>query len=138
MEIKQLRRKDVSKYFKDFPKRDIEITVILENIQYAKNVAAMFRTAAGANVKRVILTGISKSPPFGKGLKKVSRGMENKVERVYVDTTEKAIDDLRKEGYIIVGIELSEDSIPHYELKKYLENKKKVCFIVGHEDGRNQ
>ena len=135
MEIKQLRGKYVKKYFKNFPKRDVSVVVILENIQYAKNVAGMFRTAVGANVNKMILTGISKTPPFGKGLKKVSRGMENKTEWEYISTTKEAIDNLKKDNYTIIGVELAEVAIPHYELKKYLKNKKKVCFIVGHEDG---
>jgi len=135
MEIKQLRGKYVKKYFKNFPKRDTDIVVVLENIQYAKNVAAMFRTAVGADVKKIILTGISKTPPFGKGLKKVSRGTENKIGWAYISTTKEAIDNLKKDNYTIIGIELAEVAIPHYDLKKYLKDKKKVCFIVGHEDG---
>ncbi|MBU1133081.1 tRNA methyltransferase, partial [Patescibacteria group bacterium] len=119
----------------NFPERKIEITVILENIQYAKNVSAMFRTAAGANVKRMILTGISRTPPFGKGLRKVSRGMEDNITWNYIETSEQAINELRRSGYTIIGVELTKDAIPHYELQKYLKTKKKVCFIVGHEDG---
>ena len=75
--MKQLRGKKVKKYFKDFPKRPQKISLILENIQYAKNVANMFRPAESAGVEKIYLTGISKCPPFGKDLQKVSRRNRN-------------------------------------------------------------
>jgi len=76
--VKQLRGKDVKKYFKHHPGRSKEIILVLENIQYAKNVANLFRTAESAGVSKVILSGISKQPPFGNDLVKVSRNAEKK------------------------------------------------------------
>ena len=68
--MKQLRGKEIKKYFKNKPKRDYDVVVVLENIQYAKNVANIFRTSESAGVKKIYLTGISHHPPFGKDLKK--------------------------------------------------------------------
>jgi hypothetical protein len=48
MKMKQLRGKEVKKYFKILPKRDYDITLVLENIQYAKNIVNMFITAESA------------------------------------------------------------------------------------------
>ena len=79
MEIKQLRGKNIKKYFKNQEKRSHDIILILENIQYAKNVANIFRTAESAGVSKIFLTGISQRPPLGKGLKKGSRNSENKI-----------------------------------------------------------
>ncbi len=132
--MKQLRGKHVKKFFKNRPDRGKEIVLILENVQYAKNVAGIFRTAVGANVSKIILTGISKTPPFGKDLKKVSRGRENNVKWVYNQTTTEVIPSLKEEGFTILAIELSEEAITHSELPEYIKNKDKICFIAGNED----
>ena len=107
---------------------------MLENIQYAKNVANIFRTAESAGVKKVYLTGISHKPPFGKDLKKVSRNAENKVRYEYFDKTLEILPTLKEEGYHIVAIEITDSNILLPELKKYLSDKRKVCFVAGNED----
>lgn len=132
--MKQLRGKEIKKYFKNQPKRDHEIVLILENIQYATNVANVFRTAESASVAKVFLTGISKRPPFGKDLMKVSRGAENKVRHEYVEKTLDVLPKLKAEGFHIIAIELSDHNILLPDLKDYLSGKKKVCFIAGNED----
>ena len=133
-QIKQLRGKDVKKYFKNKPKRQHEIIVILENIQYAINVANIFRTAESAGVKEIYLTGISQRPPFGKGLQKVSRGAEHKVHYEFADKTLDILPKIKSEGYHIVAIELTNKNVSLPDLREYLKDKPKVCFIAGNED----
>lgn len=134
MEMKQLRGKDIKKYFKKLPKRSQNIVLILENIQYATNVANIFRTAESAGVSKIYLTGISQKPPFGKDLKKVSRNSENKIRYEYVEKTLDILPKLRDEDYHIIAIELTDQNILLPDLKDYLNNKPKVCFIAGNED----
>ena len=134
METKQLRGKYVKKFFKDLPKRNHDIVLLLENIQYAINVANIFRTAESAGVKSIYLTGISKKPPFGKGLTKVSRGAEDKIRHMYSDKTLDIIPQLKAEGYHLVAIELTDHNILLPDLKEYLKDKQKICFIAGNED----
>jgi len=132
--MKQLRGKDARRFFKNQPNREHDIVLVLENIQYAKNVANIFRTAESAGVKKVYLTGISHKPPFGKDLKKVSRNAENKVRYEYFDKTLEILPTLKEEGYHIVAIEITDSNILLPELKKYLSDKRKVCFVAGNED----
>lgn len=133
--MKQLRGKAVKKFLKEnIVTRKQNIVLILENIQYAKNVANMFRTAESAGVSKIFLTGISHKPPFGKGLKKVSRGSENKVRYSYLQRSLEVIPDLKKEGYHIIAIELTDKHILLPDLKKYISDKNKICFIAGNED----
>ncbi len=134
MEAKQLRGKDVKKYFKDIPKRYQEIILILENIQYAINVANIFRTAESAGVRKIYLTGISKKPPFGKGLTKVSRGAENKIRYTHVNRTLDIVPQLKTEGYHLIAIELADHNILLPDLKEYIKDKQKICFAAGNED----
>lgn len=132
--MKQLRGKEVKKYFKKFPERKQDIILILENIQYAKNVANIFRTAEAAGVEKVYLTGISHSPPFGKDLSKVSRGTEHKVRYEYINKTLDLIPKLQQDGYKIIAIELTDSNVLLPELASYLKGIDKVCFIAGNED----
>jgi len=132
--MKQLRGKDAKKYFKDLPLRKHDIVLILENVQYAKNVANIFRTAESAGAQRIYLTGISQRPPFGKGLSKVSRGAEHNVKYYYAESSLDIIPKLKEEGYHIIAIELTDKNILLTDLQNYLKDKPKVCFIAGNED----
>ena len=100
--MQQLRGKEAQKYFNSLPPRKHDIMLVLENIQYAKNVANIFRSAESAGVKKIYLTGISRKPPFGKGLRKVSRGSETKVAYEYVTDTLEILPKLKEENYHIM------------------------------------
>ncbi len=132
--MKQLRGRDVSKHFKKLPAREQDIILVLENIQYAKNVANIFRTAESAGVSKMFLTGISQRPPFGKGLVKVSRGAEEKVLYECFEKTLDILPKLKEEGYYVVAIEVTDSGILLPEIKSELANKTKICLIAGNED----
>lgn len=132
--MKQLRGVELKRQFRHLPKRDKAIVLVLENIQYAKNVANMFRTAESAGVAKIFLTGISQRPPFGKGLKKVSRGAEDEVSYECADKTLDILPKLKSEGYYLIAVELTDTNILLPNLKTHLQGKDKVCFIAGNED----
>jgi len=85
-----------------------------------KNVANIFRSAESAGVKKIYLTGISQKPPFGKGLRKVSRGSERKIEYEYAKDTLEILSKLKEENYHIMAIEVTDEHIFHSDLKRYL------------------
>lgn len=107
------------------PKR--EVYLILENIQYATNVASIFRTAEAFKVKKIFLTGTTKTPPFGKELRKVSRNKEERVPWEY-KTTGDAINKLRNKGYTIIALEITNES-------QYPERiaDEKIALVLGNE-----
>lgn len=106
-----------------------EILILLDNVEYAQNVAAIFRLADGANVSMMFLTGITKTPPFGKSLSKVSRFKELSVPWEYHQYANELLTTLQKKGYQIIPIEITDRSIPYVDF----EYKERVCFIVGNE-----
>src|SRR5690606_25458547 len=106
--------------------RNKTIYLILENIQYARNVASLFRTADAAGVRRIYLTGISHKPPFGKELRQTSRNSEDSVEWVYEETTGKVLETLKKQGVYIIAVELTDDAIPVSDLNEKLKDKEKI------------
>lgn len=129
----QLQKKQIKKFFKAFPKRAQEICVILENIQYARNVAEIFRIADASRVKTLYLTGISQTPPFGKDLQKVSRHKETTLSWESAKDAVKLIRKLKGEGFVVVAIEITDKSIPLRELPEALTGKNKICFVGGSE-----
>jgi 23S rRNA (guanosine2251-2'-O)-methyltransferase len=131
--MKQLNKTEIKRFFRKFPNRDKEIYLVLENIQYARNVAGIFRTADAAGVRRLYLTGISHKPPFGKDLKKASRRKEDSVEWMYSENTGKVLKQLKQKGFLIVAIELTDESFPLAELPKQIAEHNKVCFVAGNE-----
>ncbi len=130
--MEQLNKKQIKKFFKG-ARRDREIYIILENTQYARNVAGIFRTADAAGVKKVILSGISKTPPFGKDLSKASRNKEKVVRREYFEDPKKAIASVKKEGFYLVAVELTNEAEEISRLSYLISDKQKVCFVFGSE-----
>lgn len=130
--MKTLRKQEIKKKFKTV-KREKEIYLILENIQYARNVAGIFRTADAAGVRRIYLTGISKIPPFGKDLQKASRHKENSVEWMYREKTLTLLEELKNKGFEVIAIELTDEGMSLEELPEYVSNHDKICFVAGSE-----
>lgn len=130
--MKPLSKKELKKFNKEF-KREKEIVLILENIEYARNVASIFRTSDASGVRKIFLTGISKTPPFGKEMKQVSRNSEISVEWKFEQNSGDVIASLRKKGFHIIGVELVQDAIENNRLKEIIENKEKIAFVFGSE-----
>ena len=131
--MKQLNKKEIKKFFKKQAKRTEEIVLILENVEYARNVAGIFRSADAAGISHIYLTGISKTPPFGKDLKKASRSKEHSVKWTYCKQSNELIEELKDDDYTIIGAEITDNSIPLVNLKKIAEKQKKLAFIFGSE-----
>lgn len=111
--------------------------VILDNIRSINNVGSIFRTADAAGVKKIWLGGITPEPldVFGRPSQpfiKVSLGAEKTVAWEKAKSVSRLIDKLKKEGYRIIAVEQSENSVPYqkFNLKGQLEN---IAFIFGNE-----
>lgn len=128
--MKQLRGIDLKRFNRKNDKHTKSIVLVLENIQYANNVASIFRTADAARVSKIVLTGISHKPPFGKELQKTSRKKEDSVQWEYEEFTGDALVKLKKQGYEIIGLELTDEST-NYKDFQFPEDK--ICIVVGNE-----
>ena len=113
--------------------RNVNMSVVLENVMYATNVASIFRTSEAAGVTKIYLTGFSQKPPFGKDLKKTSRSSEGRLYWEYDENVDKMFVKIRNEGTYVIGVEIADEAIPHSELPKVLKGKEKVCFVFGNE-----
>jgi tRNA G18 (ribose-2'-O)-methylase SpoU len=122
----------LKRFLKHRYEHDFELVVILENVQYARNVAESFRISDALKVSKIILTGISQQPPFGKDLVKVSRAKEKSIPWEYEETSGKAISKLKKKGFTVVAVELTEAALDLPEFLGGLQSKK-IAVIVGNE-----
>lgn len=128
--MEQLRGINLKRFNKQNKRHAHEIVLLLENIQYANNVASIFRTADAIKVSKIILTGISHKPPFGKELRKTSREKEKSVVWEYEEFSSNAINRLKKRGFRIVGLELTDQSTNFYD---YKSKSDKLCIVLGNE-----
>lgn len=128
MMMQKLSPKEVKKFNKQFEQTK-EIVFICENMEYARNVATVFRIADALRVAKVVLTGTSHIPPFGKDLQKVSRSKEYSVTWEHRDSAIDSIADLKEEGFTVIAIEQCEGS----QLYTEATYPEKVALLVGSE-----
>jgi len=105
-----------------------EFCVICDNIRSLFNVGSIFRTADALGINKIWLAGITGTPKQS-GVTKVSLGAEKAVPWEHVVNTWRLVDRLKKQGYQIVALELTNDSVD----VKMFKPKFPVALIVGNE-----
>jgi tRNA G18 (ribose-2'-O)-methylase SpoU len=120
------------KKFNKKNKPDREIILILDNVEYARNVASIFNLAFALKVERIFLTGITTTPPFGKELQKVSKRREEHITWKKESNLMKLIEKLREQNITTIALAKTEDSI-NYDLINSNQLADKVAIIVGNE-----
>jgi len=108
--------------------------LILNDIRSVENVGAIFRTADAAGVDKIYLTGYTPCPldRFGRkrgDLAKSALGAEEFVKWEQKKNVLPLLTKLKKEKYLIIGIEQDKKSIDYKKVK--LQNKN--VFIIGTE-----
>lgn len=111
-----------------------ENVLILHNIRSVENVGAMFRTADAAEINKIYLTGYTPAPldRFGRERKdfaKSALGAEEYVPWEQKKSIIPLLAKLKREQYLIIGIEQDKKSIDYKKVKL----KDKNAFIVGAE-----
>jgi tRNA G18 (ribose-2'-O)-methylase SpoU len=111
-----------------------EVRIILDNVRSTYNVGSIFRTADAAGVSHISLCGVTPAPidRFGrkrKDVAKVALGAEEAISWDHFKETTEAIEKSKKEGFQIIAIEQSENSIDFSQFRP----KEKVCYLFGTE-----
>lgn len=117
-----------------------EIVVIAHNIRSTHNVGAIFRTAEGFGIKKIILSGYTPYPKRAHDTRlphiaeklhaqihKTALGAEEIVPFEYQELPD--IEILKSQGYRIAGLEQADNSI---NLSKY-KSPEKVALLLGEE-----
>lgn len=117
-------------------KDKIGLTVVLDNVRSLNNIGSIFRTCDGFAVERLILCGISQTPPSPE-IHKTALGAEDSVAWEYFPTTLEAVDKLHAEGYTVCALEQVEGSVSLEEFDA--DRSRRYAFIAGNEvDGVDQ
>lgn len=108
----------------------IPVVVVLDNIRSQNNTGSVFRTADAFLLERILLCGITATPPH-REIQKTALGATESVEWQYFNSTIEAVKILREQGYTIVAVEQVDGSTM---LDKFVpEPGKKLALIFGNE-----
>ena len=123
----ELGRIDVTKFKKS---QKTPLIIILDDIRSLNNIGSIFRTADAFIIEKIILCGITASPPH-KDIQKTALGSTESVEWEYQKDICLAIKDLKKQGVYIWTIEQTENSSKLNKVK--ISNEFKHAIILGNE-----
>lgn len=106
------------------------VTVVLDNVRSAQNVGAFFRTGDAFAVEKVLLCGITATPP-SRDIHKSSLGAEFTVAWEYYNATTEAVTALKEQGYTVLAIEQVEGAAMLDKLE--IDTTKKYALVFGNE-----
>jgi 23S rRNA (guanosine2251-2'-O)-methyltransferase len=108
----------------------IPVVVVLDNVRSQNNTGSVFRTADAFRLEKIILCGITATPPH-REIHKTALGATESVDWEYRKETRKAIEELKEQGYVVIAVEQTEEAIPLHLLD--LSAGEKVAIVLGHE-----
>lgn len=89
----------------------VPIVVVLDNIRSAYNVGSVFRTSDAFRIEHIYLCGITATPPH-KEIFKTAIGSTKTIAWTHFANINECILHLKKQGYYIIAIEQTTESIP--------------------------
>jgi len=108
------------------------VILFLDNIRSRNNVGAVFRTSDAFLIEKIILGGITPTPPH-RDIYKTALGATDSVLWNYTNNLIETLTNLQNDGYRIIAIEQVEGAIA---LQKYsLSIGEKVVLVFGSEVG---
>lgn len=113
--------------------REVEktpITVILDNIRSCNNIGSVFRTSDALLIEKVLLCGITATPPNTE-IHKTALDAEKSVPWEYFEKAEQAVIQLKENGYKVFAVEQVENSVllPDFTPQK----GEKYALVFGNE-----
>ncbi len=103
---------------------------VLDDVRSLNNVGSVFRTADAFGAEKIILGGITGTPPH-RDISKTALGSDESVEWEHVEILADKMLQLREAGFEIVAIEQAEGSVSLLDFKPKAD--KKYAFILGNE-----
>ena len=124
---KELNRLNLEEFKK---KKKVPIIIVLDNVRSAHNVGSIFRTSDAFLIEKIILCGITPTPPKNE-IRKTALGATESLDWEYYSDSLESIKKLKNNGYTIVSIEQANKSenLEHFKLK----NSIKLALVFGNE-----
>jgi tRNA G18 (ribose-2'-O)-methylase SpoU len=106
------------------------VVLVLDDIRSRNNVGSVFRTADAFLVEKILLCGITPTPPH-REIHKTALGATDTVSWVYYDSATKAIEKMKREGYKIIAVEQADEKTLLQDYRP--EAFEKLAFVFGNE-----
>ena len=127
LENNELERKSVE----DFKKAEkTPIIIVLDDIRSLHNIGSVFRTADAFLVEKIVLCGITATPP-NKEIHKTALGATETVTWEHSENVLEVIENLKKEGVTVLAIEQVESAVFLQDFE--VEKNKKYALVFGNE-----
>lgn len=110
--------------------KKMPVVVVLDNVRSMQNVGSFFRTGDAFAVEKILLCGITATPP-ARDIHKTALGAEMSVQWEYVSRTVEAVERLKNEGYRILAIEQVEGAVMLDRFEA--EEGVKYALVFGNE-----
>ena len=106
----------------------LPVALLLDNVRSMYNVGSFFRSADGAGVEHIYLSGITARPPK-KQISKTALGAEERILWEGVEDPATHVRALASRGYEIAAVETSVRAVDIFDWRP----KFPVCVLFGHE-----
>jgi tRNA G18 (ribose-2'-O)-methylase SpoU len=127
LENSELDRKSIE----DFKKSDkTPLIIVLDDIRSLHNIGSVFRTSDAFLVEKIILCGITATPP-NKEIHKTALGATETVSWEHHENVLEVIENLKKENVITMAIEQVESAVFLQDFK--VEKNQKYALVFGNE-----
>ena len=127
LSMDQLNRASVEE-FKEQDKH--QVVVVLDSIRSMHNVGSAFRTSDAFNIEKIILGGITATPPH-REIHKTALGATDSVAWEHEQEVADALSRLKTDGYQIIIVEQTTNSVALQEMTFSAEEK--YAFVFGNE-----
>ena len=108
----------------------IPVVLVLDNIRSGHNVGSVFRTADAFRIEKIYLCGHSCSPPHPE-IYKTALGAEDTIPFEKINSVVDCLSNLKSNGYLIIGIEQTNSSIPLHEFR--IDKTVRYAIVLGNE-----
>ena len=113
-----------------FEEKKFPLVLVLDGVASPANIGSLFRLADAFNIEKLILCGpeINLDTPR---IQKTARSTIGRVNFVQLQGAGDVCGDLKNEGYTLLALEITDDSLPLDSIS--YKELKKVALIVGNE-----
>jgi 23S rRNA (guanosine2251-2'-O)-methyltransferase len=106
------------------------ICLVLDSIRSLQNVGSLFRTGDAFRIDKIVLCGITGTPP-NKEIEKTALGATKSVAFEYYKDILDALNQLKLEEWVIASLEQTNQSVKLQDFKPKPESK--YAFVFGNE-----
>ncbi len=110
--------------------RKMPLVVVLDHVRSLYNVGSVFRTGDAFRIEKIMLCGITATPPHPE-IHKTALGAEDSVDWEYFKDTPDAVAALKAQGYKVFSVEQVEHSTSLETIQ--LDANAKYAVIMGNE-----